>query len=533
MLQSAAKKHREAWESLVASAAHGEYARHAIYASRSLAVAHPEVYLLGDSWFYQGASKLTGFQECYEDPTSLGWCHMEYGRPFFRGGKDYPGIPGGQGLNFGDIKLAEYRPVSARRLHPAPFEAFIDHRLAPLAVSLKTEGRAVSPLELAEIVYFQRLARGSDPRHLFLVQGVDGGGYLFDGEHLVSMKTGDTVERPTAGAALIFNSQAVWYPVMGRDDSGANPELRRAVDRLASPDDSLELTPWEEGLLGSLRAATALDNDDQRTMAAIAATRATGWKCHPFYAAWSRSVPEDDFEITISRRLCIVREFDRLANSVSPATAYLYGVLSEGGSLEERMRRLSREYLIRTGVVREAEAHGWKPAWRLESWGHLWPCGLMEHTVDDAFRSRTGHCVSQCHMIGAVLEMAKIPHVVVNFDRGGVKEGISHHFVLSQDGTFLFDDGIVNFRGVDADTEDYGPLLSFAIGGEWARTVASGTHGNVTTARLGELLQVVDRALAGRFPLQFYADRQTKEILSKDQYLQRVAGDAIEEVTLP
>jgi len=136
-------------------------------------------------------------------------------------------------------------------------------------------------------------------------------------------------------------------------------------------------------------------------------------------------------------------------------------------------------------------------------------------------------------MTGSVLEMAGIPHVIVNFDRGGVKEGISHHFVLSQDGAFLFDDGIVNFRGVDADTEDYGPLLSFALGGEWARTVLSGTYGNITRTRLGDLLQTVDKALAGRFPLQFYGDRQTEEILSKEQYLKRLAGDAVEEVALP
>jgi len=531
--QSAVEKHRKAWESLAASAAHAEYVRYAIYASRSLAVAHPEIYLLGDSWFYQGASKLMGFQESYDDPTALGWCHMEHGRPFFQGGKDYAGIPGGQALSFADIKIGEYRPVTARRLYPAPYEAFIDHRLAPLAVSLKAEGRAVSPLELAEIAYFRAMARGSDPRGLFLLLDVDGSGYLLDGEHLVSMETGDTIERPAAGAALIFSSEAVWYPIMNRDDSASSRGLRRAVERFASPTETLELTAWEEGLLESLRATTVLGSDDQQAMAAIAATRATGWKCHPFHSAWSRWVPETDFEITISRRLCIVREFDRLANSVSPATAQLYGVLSEAGSLEEQMRRLSREYLIRTGVVREAAARGWKPAWRLESWGHLWPCGLMEHTIDDAFRSRTGHCVSQCHMTGSVLEMAGIPHVIVNFDRGGVKEGISHHFVLSQDGAFLFDDGIVNFRGVDADTEDYGPLLSFALGGEWARTVLSGTYGNITRTRLGDLLQTVDKALAGRFPLQFYGDRQTEEILSKEQYLKRLAGDAVEEVALP
>lgn len=530
MSDRASTKHREAWESLISAAEENEYAHYAIYASRTLAVRHPDIYLRGDRWFYEGASRLAGFAECYEDPTALGWCHMEYGRPFFEGGADYAGIPGGEPLAFDSIELREYRLATPDRICVGPYEPLLDHRFGPMAVSLKTEGRVVTPLELAEIAYFSAIARGADSGRLFLVLAGDGSAYLLEGDRLLSMVTLTECERPTADACLVFNEYAAWHPLMGRDDSDL--KLQRAIGRLGGIM-SLPGEHWVDDMIAKLQRASELTSDRQKGMAALAATRATGWRCHPYFDEWREFVPEDDFDISISRRLCIIRDFDRRANAVSPAAAHLYAITGEDGSMDERMRRLSREYLVRTAVVREAKARGWKQAWRLESWGHVWPCGLMEHTIDDAFRSRTGHCVSQCHMMGAVLSLLDVPHVIVNFDRGGVKEGISHHFVLSRDGSFLFDDGIVNLRGVDAETEDYGPLLSFSVNGEWARTVSSGIYGNVSSERLRVLLGVVSGAVADRFPLEFFADRKTREIASMDGFVQEVRDKGVEGVSLP
>jgi len=525
-----AARHREAWEALASSAQENPYARYAIYASRTLAVHHPEIYLTGDRWFYEGAMRLAGFARCYEEPTALAWCHMEYGRPFFESNAEYQGIPGEKPLDFSAIDLSMYRPTEPRLISPGPFEPLLDHRFGPLAVALKAEGRVITPLEMAEILYFQEIARGGDPAELFLALAVDGSAYVLQGDRLLALPAVEPANATTAPLFLVFNERAAAYPFMGREDDDA--QLQRALRRvrpLASPGHG----GWEGGVVAVLRDASALGDERQKRAAALAATRAIGWRCHPFYRMWNGLVPEDDFDITISRRLCLVREFDRRANAVSPAAAYLYGIAAAGDDLEERMRRLSREYLIRTGVVREAEARGWKPAWRLESWGHLWPCGLMEHTIDDAFRARTGHCVSQCHMIGAVLNLLDVPHVIVNFDRGGVKEGVSHHFVLSQDGAFLFDDGIVNFRGMDQDTEDYGPLLSFAVEGEWGRTVGSGIYGNISAARMANLLRTVESALDSRFPLEFFSDRSTREILSMDAFFQALQARGVEEVSLP
>jgi len=534
MTRRAHEMHRTAWEQLIERAKDNSYAKYGLYASRTLAVRHPEAYLIGDNWFYEGARSIKGFKESYDEPTALGWCHMKYGHEFFQKGEGYKGIEDGHPLSFTSLQLDKYRFTEARRIYPEPYFPLLDQRFGPLPLTLKTEGKVVTVLELAEIAYFQAKEAGTDSKQLFLVHCDNEEAYLLQEGELISIRTGHPVFSVEGNPVLIFNESAVWYPLMERDDRGASAPLAEAVKRLATGTPTLVGEEWEHSLIAPLKAVTSLGNLDQLYMAALASVRAGGWRFHPYFDVWKRFVPDEDLDIDISRHLGIVREFDIRANSVSPATAYLWGVTGEDGSLEERMRRLSRRYLIDTAVVREAEAHGWKKAWRLESWGHLWPCGLMEHTIDDAFRSRTGHCVSQAHMIAGVLEMSDIPHVVVNFDRGGVTGGVNHHFVLSQDGSFLFDDGIVNFRGIDVPTEDYGPLLSFTADGEWASTTVSNKlYGNISSTRLAKWIDLIDKALAGRFDLRFFANKEEKQVVNKDGFLSLLREQEVETVCVP
>jgi len=534
--------HKSAWEGLLSQARTDPYAKYGVYASRTLAVKHPEVYLRGDKWFCEEAKTLKGFRECYEEPTALGWCHMDYGFKFFSGGSHYKGIPDGHVLALSELRLETYRPVPAWRIYPQPYLPVLDCRLGPVALTLKTEGKVVTALELAVIAYFRAKDRGADPKQLFVVCCDNEQAYLLEEEDLFCVQENAVVPEPAGNPILIFNDDSVWYPLMDRDDRQRSSALKGAVDRLATDVISVSIADeWEREMIDRSREVTALRGDGMLNLAAIASVRGKGWPSHTYHTVWQSILPDSDVEYSISRHMCAIREFDRHANAVSPATAYLCGVMGAEGSLEERMRRLSREYLINTAVVREAEARGWKPAWRLESWGHLWPCSLMEHTIDDAFRSRTAHCISQAYIIASVLEMAEIPHVMVHFDRGGITKQISHHFVLSQEGSFLFDDGIVNFRGIDPPTEDYGPLHSFSVCGEWARPVGDGPYGNVSSERMAELIERVDNALAGRFELRFFANKKAGSVgateeerhsVGKDEFLRYLEEQATEQISL-
>jgi len=538
--------HKKAWENLVDKAKDDRDAKYGIYASRVLAVKHPEAYLIGDNWFYEGARSLKGFKECYEEPTALGWCHMDYGFKFFDGGPNYAGIPSGHVLSFSDLELGKYRVTDPWRIYPKPYLPVLDQRLGPIALTLKTEGKVVTSLESAVMAYFQAKDKGANPKRLFIVYCDNEQAYLLEEGKLLSVKENTFISRPTGNPILVFNEASVWYPLMDRDDRSKSDALRETVNRFATDVTTISVEGWEQRMIGRLKKVSALEGDVELDLAAIASVRGKGWSGHPYHTVWQSILPDPDVEYSISRHMCAIREFIRYANKVSPATAYLYGVMGTEGSLEERMRSLSREYLINTGMVREAEARGWKPAWRLESWGHLWPCSLMEHTIDDAFRSRTAHCISQAYIIASVLEMAQIPHVMVHFDRGGITKQISHHFALSQDGSFLFDDGIVNFRGIDAPTEDYGPLHSFSVCGEWARPVGDGPYGNVSSERMAELIEQVSEALAERFELRFFVSKKAGSVKATEEerrsvgkedflrYLKDQAKDqATEQISLP
>ena len=495
---AARRVHEAAWARLAEAAENDPQAKYGLYASRTLAVRHPEVYLWGDAWFADGARTIRGFKESFDEPTALGWLHMEYGGLFFRQSAEYTGVENGRVLRLADVDLDEYRPANTDRIYPAPLLAHADRRLAPLAVSLKTEGRVVTPLELAEIAYFQRKETGTDPRTMFLAACEDESAYLICGDSVWDARRGTAIPSAPQNAALVWNEHSVWHPMMGRDDRASDERLARVVESVGIPVANLRTADRETSLLVRLRRSSELEGDPERRLAALASVRACGWRFHPYGRAWQEFVPASDLDIDISRRLGMVRQFDLWANRVSPATAHLFAVQWGGLDLMTRMRALSREHLVRTGVVRDAPARHWKPAWRLESWGHVWPCGLMEHTIDDAFRSRAGHCVSQAHMVSAVLEAAGIEHIVVNF------------------------------RGADADTEDYGPLLSFSYGEEWASTSGDKLYGNIDSKRCAECIAMVERALANRFPLTFFENEETKRVLDEKSFIGLLARTNVE-----
>jgi hypothetical protein len=535
-------RHRLAWEHLVQAAKTDSIARYGIYASRTLAVRHPEVYLKGDTWFYESASSIKGFHESFRDPTALGWCHMDYGFRFFDDDVSVTGIPDGRPMDFSQLNLRDYRVTDSWRIYPEFYIQPLDWRMGPLAVALKTEGKVVSPIELALIAYYRVCEAGKAPGDRFLVLCAEEDAYLLEGDELYCARSDSVVPQPRSAPVLIFNEEAVWYPWMNRDDSEASPELRRAVRRLSRKTSPTPLDTWQEKMFRELAAVSSLDNEEQKTVAALASVRGKGWPGHPYYMAWQSVLPDDSVLYTISRHMCLIREFLRHANLVSPVTAALSGHAMGTGTLEARLRRLSQEYLSRAGVVREAEARGWKSAWRLEAWGHLWPCPVMEHTIDDAFRSRTAHCISQAFIMSAILEMADVPHLIVHFDRGGITRQVSHHFILDAEGAYLFDDGILNFRGIDPNTEDYGPLHSFSKLGKWARLVADSPYGNVDSKDSAALIEEVDRALDGRFELRFFASKEAGSVtaseqgrrsLSKQEYLRYLSDHETEQVTVP
>lgn len=523
LIDTARRFHEDGWRKTLSQAKGGGPAKYGIYGSRILAVPHPEVYLQADALFWQIATTVPGFKDAYGISDAADMYNMQWSRAIEEG------LSLSRPLIWDDIPSDEYSVVRSRSAYPAryPFLPFLDRRMLPLAVSLKVWRNHVLPPEMAEHYYFRAKSQGADPAELFIVVCDDDTAYLARDGELLSMATRRPTEAPTGRPVLVFNESVVWFPLMGRDDRGQSPALASLVARCAAEPGLPELTEQERAFADALKSAGALKDHRQVDMAMLAALRANGIDHDPYIQVWERSViePEVDHPWLCDRKLGIIRECDRYANYFSPIAAYLAALVTTAKSQETGIRVMAGEYLKYAGVVRDDErgAGNWKRPGRLEAWGHVWYCPLMEYTIDDAYRAAGGHCVSQSMSLSAVLELAGVDHYVTHFNRGGVGT-TSHHFVSSADGKFVLDDAIVNYFETGAwKTDDWGCLLSFSKDGEWASLVVDEYFGNIPPEKALAHVERIQSLIGGRFGLNFLSITAAEQVQPKENWLRYMA----------
>jgi hypothetical protein len=509
--------HKAAWEKVLGEAGEGTYQKYGLYASRILSVRYPEVYLQGDDLFWQLASQIDGFQEAYE---------VEYVADMYL--MDFPdkilaGENVGQPLSMTRVPSERYRVVDEADLYPAgyPFLPWLDRRMAPLAVSLKDKEHRLTPLERAEHEYFRAKEGGAEAEGMFLIACDDGGAYLWNDGELWSARETMPVSQVSGDPLLIFNEEVAWYPLMDRDDSDYSAELARVVDEVVTDVRVPGLDPWQVRAVERLRQATQLTSEQQFDLASVLATRAHGIGTCVFTEAWDRILPHQAFDPwTLSEKMGIAKECLRYASHLSPITAYLARLVLDARTEEQGIRALGQELLRHVGVIRNDE-RGWKQAGRVEGWGHIWGCCLLESDIDDMYRTQGGaHCVSQAINLSPALDLAGVKHYVTHFNRGGVGAR-DHHFIYASDGQFVIDDGIVNYFATDHPTAtNWGSLLSFSQDGRWAGTVAGQFYGNVSPQATIDVVKEIAAMIGDKFTMQFlsFVGGENKQI-SQEEFI--------------
>lgn len=517
MRANAYQIHKDAWEQVLSAAHDGAYQKYSLYTSRSLAVKHPEVYLTGDNLFWEMAHSTAGFHTAYETLYAADEYMMSLSDKR-RTGQSIEGPP----LSLQKIDPREHAILDCRFLYPEgyPFFPLLDQRIAPLAVSLKAVGKRISPIEAAEQAYFREKEGGKETDDLYLMFCDDEGAYLCTGGVLWSMRDGERTKRPKGNPILIFNEEYVWYPLMGRDDTRKSKTLRTLVDTYPTRTELPSLTAWEKQVIRKLQDVTALRSDKQLTLGSLLSARAHGLPGDSLATTWTKILlPAKEFDRSLSRSMGVVRECNRFANYLSPVAAHLANVIKEAEEIETGIRSAAAEYLQYAGVVRQDD-RGWRKPGRLEAWGHLWCCGVMEYNIDDSYRSRGGHCVSQSINLSAVLDLAGVQNCVTHFETGMRR---THHFICSMDGDFVIDNGIVNYFAKDHEkTGDWGPLLSFSKQGNWASTVRGKVYGSLSPREILEALEEIKRCICGRFELRFLKDDQ---VMSYDAFAEHLASE--------
>ncbi len=425
----ASRIHLTAWEQALECAASDNLFRVGLYATRSLAVRHPELYLQADRLFYGTASATPGFGELLEyDPPTWDMDPDELDAEEKRlSGLSERWRTQGTPIDFAALDLTRYRVVPRAELLPdgVPHYRIVDERVGILPVTLKRAGGAVTPVEMSFLRYFVRGGLESD----YVVVFDDGSAGLWTAGGFIGGATGE-LSSPPAGRSvlLVMNEKHVWYPLMGRDDRNKDPGLAGAVAGLAAaggqatadPADAAAavaatLPEEEKRLVRGLYELTALTQDDW-PFALMAASktryRALEYEAYRNALAGIPYIGPADFPgsytVRDDKALHIVgHTFQVQSNWLSPLAAWI--AAQDFESEIDRARAVTGLYyeLVRQGPVTTART--------------LWRPELLWYDIEDSVLSRAGTCAIQSGNVSAILDLAGIENCMVwiSFGEGG------------------------------------------------------------------------------------------------------------------
>jgi len=447
--------HDAAWDRMLDEAAYDPAAAFAFYAYRTIAVSHPEVYLLADSLFSGIIENMPGSRLAFshQDPRD-----MELYRKLQRG--ELEGAP---------FRWRHWSPESDSITDEGWLQrSWQDLRLPSAAVLLRADSKRLTTLEAA-VLRYTSLRRGGIPvDSLYVIVDTQGRGYLSRSGVIHSASTG-TPEAGDPGRvspAIVFNEASAFYPLMGRDDRTTSGSLARVVAALGpSGDPALDIP--ERKRADRLSSLTSLGNAEAKQLAVIVALGATGVTDESVSNALSVCFPAaEEVGGHLGVAPGMIRDAIRRANQLSLPAARLASVAAQSPAFDKCTPLLEELYLNLAG----RRVHPDLPNdSTLAAWGYLWSCDLLDITLDDIIRTRAGRGSSQALAMSAILQLASIPSVRIEFETGESSNLPEQYWVLSPDGRWQFNLGTwKKVPDPDASAGRIAVLLaSLGAGDEW------------------------------------------------------------------
>jgi hypothetical protein len=423
--QNSAVIHKTAWQTVVDKAAGDSSYKYGIYVTRTLAVTHPEIYLQADGLFIEGITTHEGFKTAYEVRD----VHDEY-----LYGRDVEGPP----FSFEYVDFTAYTLIESKDVYPDgyPVLPFLDRRLLPIASTLKSATRQLTQLEKGIQVYFMKKEEGTE--HLYIIYCDNENTYLFDRGTLIQVKDMSPVDTTDGDPILIFNEDSVWYPLMERDDSEKDQNLKEVVaayTQVTTP----YLEDFEKEMVEKLKQVTNLTSEFEKNMAIFSSLRPARNLDEYIHSDSYEALQESGVYFIVERRSLL-----KHGNYLSPITAYCAAVVKEYEG-EKKMREVTNEYLTYT-----------KMRWLKQAHGHVWFCDFVEQTVEESYTTKGGHCIVQTANISAALDLADVDNYWIQGYVDSTKVGGSPPF--GHDWVYVPDyDLIISNGGI----ESYGTILCY------------------------------------------------------------------------
>lgn len=365
--------HMKAWNTTVENAKSDNYFKYGIYASRILAVRHPEIYLQADKLFISKISSLGGFQKAYETRN----VHSDYLM-----GRNMVGKP----FSFDLVDFDRYNLIPSLAIYPKDYPVFgyLDRRMLPVATTLKTFDERITELEKIEQYY---LASKSTKKYIIYCD--NDRAYLWIDGKIINANLSE-VKEIDGNPILIFNEKHVWYPLMDRNDTKLDNTFRAIVKKLSTSTKLPEVTDFERRMIEKLKLVTELNDNKQKRLAVLASIRAG---IIYFEEEWAKALPE--FKCSKEVYHSIMKEIIKDGNYLSPITSHLATILNHYQG-EAGLEKMIKEYLTHSSI----DGH--------KAHGHLWRCTMLEYLIEDSYRAKTGHCVTQAANLMAVLNLAGV-----------------------------------------------------------------------------------------------------------------------------
>ena len=409
--------HTQVWQDAVTAAATGKQSKYGIYASRSLMVANPEVYLAADAvWMEQLATVYGGWQAEYDHRDRLddGDYWYTVGGPIHEMLYNDTTLDGSE-FTWDSFQWENHRANAAplREMYDeqAPFRNWLDMRLPLMWNAIKGTGWQTPMLSLGEALFFEMRQDNegvyllvTDAERAYVAVAAVIGATLYDpltGE----AATPDAIE---GAVVLAMNDKYAWYPLMGRNDTPNDENLEKVVQAFCTAGSTPGLTRAEDALLADITAATALTSDMDRVWATLFAARfgdVDAWVsrvvrdfCREiFYEQYDEltqlgNVPDSPYEhVTLN---LVVTE---IANRLSPAAAVLAIQAQENdNSVDEALLAFSQKYSAWFERTDTAGVFG--------AYSEIWAPSL-----DDKVISKVGNALSEACNTGAALFIAQLP----------------------------------------------------------------------------------------------------------------------------
>ncbi len=416
--------HSRAWQECLDAMQSDPAAQYGVYAYRSVAVMHPEVYLHADRLTLDVLGLLPGSRLAYRSRNVRDVeLHLRIARRETQGGA----------FSIGMMSIVPDSIYDAGA--PKSLADWMDVRVPSVAILLKSESDRLSTLECAMLRYSHLVELTSPNPEPFVVIDKKGSGYLATDTSLwlAGLSNRAVKDWKSVTPVLVFNRNSVFSALTGRDDRVSDTALGLVMSKLGSAV-KFSLNGKDRERFASVAPGTTLAEPEAVRLAVIVASGLADRKQPLVDSMWT-AVSRTSEEAQCADLL--LEEAYFWANRLSPSCASLATHFT-GLPLTKALPQVQRDYLEWVGRPVNPQDTA---EIRTEAWGCIWSYDLFLTSLPDNIRTRAGSALSQAIAMSAVLDLAGIENYQIGVQMGD-KQIPDQHWVFADTGRHQYNLGV-------------------------------------------------------------------------------------------